>query len=80
MQRLLEGITSHSFRKELHLIVLYPGLQLSSLKSPRDRRPHSHGNSVFGLELIQLLVYINECLVYPFLRKHGSLGLLTPAL
>lgn len=78
MQRLLEGITSHSFRKELHL--LYPGLQLSSLKSPRDRRTHSHGNSVFGLELTQLPVYINECLVYPFLRKCGSLALLTPAL
>lgn len=69
-----------SFRKALHLILLYPGLQLSSLKSPRIRRPHSHGNPVLGLEFIQLLVYINECLVYPFLRKCGSLALLTPAL
>uniref|UniRef100_A0A674G6R3 Ecto-NOX disulfide-thiol exchanger 2 n=1 Tax=Taeniopygia guttata TaxID=59729 RepID=A0A674G6R3_TAEGU len=66
--------------KELHLILLYPGLQLSSLKSPRDRRPHRHENPILGLELIQLLVYINGCLIYPFLRKHGSLALLTPAL
>lgn len=69
------------WRKQFHLILLHPGLQLSSLKSPRDfGRPQRHGNPVLGLELTQLLVFITECLICPFLRKCDSLAWLTPAL
>lgn len=77
VQRLLDGGRNFIF----HLILLHPGLQLSSLKSPRDSgRPQRHGNPILGLELTQLLVFITECLICPFLRKCDSLAWLTPAL